>query len=220
MCGDRLFHGLKQLPGPQRARGPYLSWYSNVACECVVSPKHWCLTVSSRRLLMEVWPCFFCCDIRLTEEFLISVLLELLSEMLEFDLDESWCFVTGIPNNTLEIFSTTSEAVRSPLTTWSIPGPFQIGLEPSRASLIQKECQVWLVQGGRVWYKVVKVAQSCPTLCDQGLHSPWNSPGQNTGVGSLSQLQGIFPTQGSNPRLQHCRQIDSLPAEPQGKPTK
>ena len=40
-----------------------------------------------------------------------------------------------------------------------------------------------------------------------GLYSPWNSPGQNTGVGSLSFLQGIFPTQGSNPGLQHCRQI-------------
>ena len=31
------------------------------------------------------------------------------------------------------------------------------------------------------------------------LYSPWNSPGQNTGVGSLSLLQGIFPTQGLNP---------------------
>ena len=40
-----------------------------------------------------------------------------------------------------------------------------------------------------------------------GLYSPWNSPGQNTGVGSLSLLQGIFPTQGSNPGLPHCRQI-------------
>ena len=39
------------------------------------------------------------------------------------------------------------------------------------------------------------------------IHSPWNSPGQNTGVGSLSLLQGIFPTQGSNPDLLHCRQI-------------
>ena len=39
------------------------------------------------------------------------------------------------------------------------------------------------------------------------LYSPWNSPGQNTGVGSLSLLQGIFPTQGSNPGLPHCRQI-------------
>ena len=33
------------------------------------------------------------------------------------------------------------------------------------------------------------------------------SPGQNTGVGSLSLLQGIFPTQGSNPGLPHCRWI-------------
>ena len=40
-----------------------------------------------------------------------------------------------------------------------------------------------------------------------GLYSPWNSPGQDTGVGSLFLLQGIFPTQGSNPGLPHCRQI-------------
>ena len=40
-----------------------------------------------------------------------------------------------------------------------------------------------------------------------GLYSPLNSPGQKTGVGSLSLLQGIFPTQGLNPGLLHCRQI-------------
>ena len=45
------------------------------------------------------------------------------------------------------------------------------------------------------------------SLRPPGLYSPWNSQGQNTGVGSLSLLQGIFPTQGSNPGLQHCRQI-------------
>ena len=45
------------------------------------------------------------------------------------------------------------------------------------------------------------------SLRPHGLHSPWNSPGQNTGVGGLSLLQGIFPTQGSNPGLLHCRQI-------------
>ena len=39
------------------------------------------------------------------------------------------------------------------------------------------------------------------------LYSPWNSPGQNTGVGSLSLLQGIFPIQGSNLGLPHCRWI-------------
>ena len=44
----------------------------------------------------------------------------------------------------------------------------------------------------------VEVAQLCLTLCDTLGYSPWNSPGQNTGVGSLSLLQGIFPTQQSN----------------------
>jgi len=37
--------------------------------------------------------------------------------------------------------------------------------------------------------------------------SPWNSPGQNTGVGSHSLLQEIFPTQALNPGLPYCRQI-------------
>ena len=52
----------------------------------------------------------------------------------------------------------------------------------------------------------VKVAQLCPTLCnpmDYTVHGILLS--QNTGVGSLSLLQGIFPTQGSNPDLPHCR---------------
>ena len=45
------------------------------------------------------------------------------------------------------------------------------------------------------------------SLRPHGFYSPSNSPGQNTGTGSLSLLQGIFPTQGSNPGLPHCRQI-------------
>ena len=45
------------------------------------------------------------------------------------------------------------------------------------------------------------------SLRPHGLYSPWNSPGQNTGVGSLSLLQGIFLTQESNPGLPHCRWI-------------
>ena len=49
----------------------------------------------------------------------------------------------------------------------------------------------------------VKVTLSCQIVCDP----PWNSPGQNTGAGSLSLLQGILPTRGSNPSLPHCRQI-------------
>ena len=46
-------------------------------------------------------------------------------------------------------------------------------------------------------------SESCSVISDSswphGLYSPWNSPGQNTGVGSLSLLQEIFPTQGLNP---------------------
>ena len=52
----------------------------------------------------------------------------------------------------------------------------------------------------------VKVAQLCPTLCNP-MDSTWNSPGKKTGVGSLSLLQGLFPTQGLNPGLPHCRKI-------------
>ena len=40
-----------------------------------------------------------------------------------------------------------------------------------------------------------------------GLYSPWNSPGQNSGMGSLSLLQQIFPTQESNWGLLHSRRI-------------
>ena len=45
------------------------------------------------------------------------------------------------------------------------------------------------------------------SLRPHGLYSPWNFLGQNTGVGSRSLLQGILPTQGSNPGLPHCRGI-------------
>ena len=44
-------------------------------------------------------------------------------------------------------------------------------------------------------------------LPPHGLYNPWNSPGQNTRVGSLFLFQGIFTTQGLNPGLPHYRQI-------------
>ena len=49
------------------------------------------------------------------------------------------------------------------------------------------------------------------------LYSPWNSPGQNTGVGSLSLLQGNLPNPGIKPKFP-ALQADALPAESQGKP--
>ena len=45
------------------------------------------------------------------------------------------------------------------------------------------------------------------SLQPHGLYSAWNSPGQNTGVGSCSPLQGIIPTQGLNPGLLLCRRF-------------
>ena len=58
----------------------------------------------------------------------------------------------------------------------------------------------WWLQSMR-WHRVERDCES------QSLYSPWNSPGQNTAVGSLSLLQGIFPIQGSNPGFPHCRWI-------------
>ena len=59
------------------------------------------------------------------------------------------------------------------------------------------------------WVKI-KVAQLFLTLClcdPIDYVSPWNSPGQNTGVSSLSLLQHIFPTQELNQGLLHCKWI-------------
>ena len=75
---------------------------------------------------------------------------------------------------------------------------------------------------GRLWSEV-KWSESesrsvmSNSLWPQGLHSPWNFSGQNTGVGSLSLLQGNHLNPGIEPRSSTF-QAFSLPAEPQGKP--
>ena len=80
-------------------------------------------------------------------------------------------------------------------------GGFRPGLWTPMTKLLQwvkrHRPAEWLL----LWVKVT-VAQS-DSLQPHGLYSPWNSPGQTTGVGSRSLLQGIFPTQG----LPHCRWI-------------
>ena len=57
----------------------------------------------------------------------------------------------------------------------------------------------------------VSESENCSVVSDSlwphGLDSPWNSPGQNTGVDSCFLLQGLFPTHGSNPGFSHCRWI-------------
>ena len=66
------------------------------------------------------------------------------------------------------------------------------------------ELEWWLIHGdGREETSRISSCESeshsvmSDSLPSHGLYSPWNSPGQNTGVGSLSLLQGIFPTQGT-----------------------
>ena len=73
-------------------------------------------------------------------------------------------------------------------------------LEPSLIKMQQNQ------KGGES-----EVAQSCPTLRPHGLWPtrllcPWGFPGKSAAVGSHSLLQGIFPTQGWNLGLLHCRQ--------------
>ena len=71
---------------------------------------------------------------------------------------------------------------------------------------------------------VCLVAQLCLTLCNPtdyialGSSVHGASPGKNTGVGCHALLQGIFPTQGIEFRSPTW-QVDSLPSEPQGKPS-
>ena len=64
----------------------------------------------------------------------------------------------------------------------------------------------WILYHRATWESDESESRSV-SLWPHGLHSPWNSPGQNTGVGSCSLFQGIFPTQGSNQGLPHCRRI-------------
>ena len=74
----------------------------------------------------------------------------------------------------------------------------------------------WWIQFWTVNLGYMKYLQECESesrsvvsdsLWSHGLYSPWTSLGQNTGVGSLSLFQGIFPNKGSNPGLPHYRQI-------------
>ena len=61
----------------------------------------------------------------------------------------------------------------------------------------------------RAWRTTVKSESEIHSVMSDSLRPPWtwNSPGPNTGVGSLSLLQGILPTQGLNSGLPHCRLI-------------
>ena len=91
------------------------------------------------------------------------------------------------------------------------------GKSPKLCDLLYHDCSILVEPSLQyLWNMPVletarkgNLAQSCLTLCDpmDCIYNAWNSPGQNTGVSSLSLLQGIFPTQGLNPGLLHRRWI-------------
>ena len=106
------------------------------------------------------------------------------------------------------------------LPGFSIHGIFQarilewVAISFSRTSSWPRDCiQVSRTVGSQSLYRLshqgsLKESESRSAVSDSlwlhGLYSPWSSLGQNAGVGSLSLLQGIFPTQGSNPGLPNC----------------
>ena len=91
------------------------------------------------------------------------------------------------------------------------PCPAHSSLTEEYSTLFTSTCACW-----------VTAAQSLRPcgLWPTRLSCPWHSPGENTGVGCHALLQGIFPTQGSDPCLLNLLhwQVGSLPPAPPGKP--
>ena len=89
----------------------------------------------------------------------------------------------------------------------------QTKTQHSQLNLKTKNSDSRLPQQSTTWDSVLPSQWSeshsvvSDSLRPHGLYSLWNSPGQNTGVGSHSLLQRIFPNQGSNPGLPHGRRI-------------
>ena len=88
--------------------------------------------------------------------------------------------------------------------TWDPP----LGMEFSRRVLCHPRICPFSCSSDRLIRgthdKLIRCTKHCPLKVT---HSCWNSPGQNIRVGSLFLLQGIFPTQGWNPGLPHCRRL-------------
>ena len=101
-------------------------------------------------------------------------------------------------------------------TWWSLFAYSLLAFSLQRAisHMVAKKKLIWYSQTQKfqsIFLVTESESEGCPVVSDSWrLHrlcSPWNCPGQNTGVGSFSLLQGIFPTQGLNPGFPHCRQI-------------
>ena len=111
----------------------------------------------------------------------------------------------------MQVDSLPTETPRKPMNTGVDSLSFLQGIFPSQGSTLGLlHCRQIVYQLSH-YGSLLSESESRSIVSNSsrphGLYSPRNSPGQNTGVGSLSLLQGIFPTQGLNPGLPHCRQI-------------
>ena len=82
---------------------------------------------------------------------------------------------------------------------------------------------IWQLEQLKSWGECESLSVVSNSLWPRGLLParllcPWNSPGKRITVGSCPLLPGIFPIQGLNPGLQHCRQILYHPSH-QGSPS-
>ena len=100
-------------------------------------------------------------------------------------------------------------ATHSSILAWRIPGMGEPDRLPSMG--LPRVRHDWRDLATAAAAAVCHESESCSVESDSswthGVYNPWNSLGPNTGVGSLSLLQGIFPTQGLNPGLPHWRRI-------------
>ena len=120
------------------------------------------------------------------------------------------CFLYN-PTNVDHFFSRSSACSKSILYIWK----FLVHelLKPSMKDFEHNLTRIWNKCNSICVWVCAKLLQLCLTLCDPIDSSPLASsvrrysPGKNTGVGCHALLQGIFPSQGSNPGLPHCRQI-------------
>ena len=99
-----------------------------------------------------------------------------------------------------EVYKSQCRICQVPALTWGVALPKLVdgGFVGRPNSVCRAHGEKWK------WKSLIRVQLFATPWT---IHSPWDSPGQNTGVGSLSLLQGIFPIQGLNTGLPHRRQI-------------
>ena len=115
-----------------------------------------------------------------------------------------WAAVHGVTNSQTRLSDFTftfhfhalekEMAPHSSILAWRIPGTEEPGGLPSMGS--HRVGHDWsdLAATASLYIQSESRSVESNSLWPYGLYSPWNSPGQNTGVVSLSFLQGIFPT--------------------------